>query len=262
MQEPIAFLSSTDLKSGEDRLVNEGWAVLQPQAIAGGIENVLRHFGTPILQPNGKMLHEVTVDYNAPKDPLLQSKGNGAIGPHTEGVTHDPPPRYLALYCHRQARCGGGRTLLSDGFGFYNSLSEDLRIHASSDPVDFHETKKKLDRSLHEGQSLLSKLKTLARNWKASGKPEVVYRSLANAPIMDMQGDQRIVRYSFNLFRFVDEGTPLHQIVHMGKNYFYENCSAILIPEKHMLIWDNYRMMHARSEYTDSARHLTRYWLN
>jgi alpha-ketoglutarate-dependent taurine dioxygenase len=28
-----------------------------------------------------------------------------------------------------------------------------------------------------------------------------------------------------------------------------------------MLIWDNWRMIHARSRYTDPARHLTRYWL-
>jgi alpha-ketoglutarate-dependent taurine dioxygenase len=36
----------------------------------------------------------------------------------------------------------------------------------------------------------------------------------------------------------------------------------VLIPEGSMLIWDNQRLMHARSEYQDPVRHLTRYWLS
>jgi alpha-ketoglutarate-dependent taurine dioxygenase len=35
----------------------------------------------------------------------------------------------------------------------------------------------------------------------------------------------------------------------------------VLIPENHVLIWDNQRMVHARSAYTDKRRHLTRYWI-
>ena len=47
----------------------------------------------------------------------------------------------------------------------------------------------------------------------------------------------------------------------IGEAYFVEHNIPVLIPDGCMLIWDNWRMIHARSRYTDPARHLTRYWL-
>jgi alpha-ketoglutarate-dependent taurine dioxygenase len=35
----------------------------------------------------------------------------------------------------------------------------------------------------------------------------------------------------------------------------------VLIPEGAILLWDNQRMLHARSAYRDLRRRLTRYWL-
>jgi hypothetical protein len=57
-------------------------------------------------------------------------------------------------------------------------------------------------------------------------------------------------------------GTPLGDIAQLAERFFYDKVIPVLIPESSMLIWDNQRLMHARSEYQDPVRHLTRYWLN
>lgn len=52
------------------------------------------------------------------------------------------------------------------------------------------------------------------------------------------------------------------RIAELGETFFNNNLISILIPEKSILIWDNQRLMHARVRYTDTSRHLTRYWLS
>jgi hypothetical protein len=58
-----------------------------------------------------------------------------------------------------------------------------------------------------------------------------------------------------------NNSSPLARFAVLGEAYFIEHNTPVLIPEGCMLIWDNWRMIHARSRYTDPARHLTRYWL-
>ena len=71
-------------------------------------------------------------------DDVPYSQSMNGLGAHTEAPAYDPPPRYLALLCHRQARCGKGQTLLADGIDFFdNSLSKELRDWALVNPVDF-----------------------------------------------------------------------------------------------------------------------------
>lgn len=46
-----------------------------------------------------------------------------------------------------------------------------------------------------------------------------------------------------------------------GLKFFQKHHVKVLIPDNSLAIWDNYRMIHGRSCYQDTNRHLTRYWI-
>ena len=238
-------------------LAEQGWAILPPHLLHdesgdrngddSGVRASLRAFGDIIPQFNGHDTFEVTLKPGFENVPYSQSL-NG-IGPHTEAPVYEPPPKYLALHCHRQAQCGGGHTLLADGFAFYESLDGNLKDWAEESWIDF----------------------------AATVQPGGGLRRTHRARIMsEIDGGRPVFRFSYNLFRFGDvnpsqadmesvasrdAGTPLERIALSGEAFFHENVIPVLIPEDCVLIWDNHRLMHARGRYSDPGRHLTRYWL-
>jgi alpha-ketoglutarate-dependent taurine dioxygenase len=228
-------------------LLERGWTILPAELLRDGARPALAHFGRIIPQLNGEETYEVTLKPGFDKLPYSQSKNS--IGPHTEAPVYDPPPKYLALHCHRQAQCGGGQTLLADGFAFYESLSAELKQWAEQNQVAF----------------------------SSSGVPGKSERVVHHARLLEQKDGAGLFRFSYNQFHFGDVNpseidmassatpnadTPLGRIAQLGERFFYENMIQVLIPEGCMLIWDNQRLMHARSKYKDPVRHLTRYWLN
>ena len=90
----------------------------------------------------------------------------------------------------------------------------------------------------------------------------------------DAAGDT-VARFSYNLLTTSDydpaleadvEGRRLplgeagRRLAHRVSDLFRELRTSVLIPDGALLIWDNQRMLHARSEYADRSRHLTRFW--
>ena len=75
-------------------------------------EELVRSVGELIPQYNGSLTHEVT--YRPGNDHRAYSQSANTILAHTEAPGWHPSPAYLALFCHRQARCGGGHTDLLD----------------------------------------------------------------------------------------------------------------------------------------------------
>jgi hypothetical protein len=85
----------------------------------------------------------------------------------------------------------------------------------------------------------------------------------------------RVLRYSYNLMRYghihpqVDEEGSVPQwrspffgeMCVRGLEFFNTHQTRVLVPTGGLLIFDNFRMLHARQEYKDPARHLTRYWI-
>ncbi|MNI17389.1 Taurine catabolism dioxygenase TauD, TfdA family [compost metagenome] len=173
------------------------------------------------------------------------------IGPHTEAPVYGPPPRYLALHCHKQATCGGGHTGLVDGYAFLKSLEHtepELREWLDDTPVEF----------------------------VATAKPGEPAQTRVREYILTPTAEGDIFRFSYNQFHYGDVNpseealqqsqvanntSPLARFAVLGEAYFVEHNVPVLIPDGCMLIWDNWRMIHARSRYTDPARNLTRYWL-
>lgn len=239
--------ASLDLR--QEELAIRGWTVLTPNEFAHDVEGVLQVFGPIIPQFNGQTAFAITRKPGYEDLPYSQSM-NG-IGPHTEAPVYGPPPRYLALHCLRQATCGGGHTGLVDGLEFLQSLEQDdpeLREWIHDTPVEFVATAK-------PGEP---------------GQRRVLEYILTPAE----KGD--VFRFSYNQFHYGDvnpskqaleqsqvanSDSPLARFARLGEAYFLEHNTPVLIPDGHMLIWDNWRMIHARSRYSDPARHLVRYWL-
>lgn len=207
----------------------------------------LARFGDLMPQFDGGIAHQVKMEPGY--DNVRFSKSRNEIGPHTEAPLFAKPPRYLALFCHRQARCGSGHTALADGFAFLNSLGHAERALIRSHLVDF------------------------ATYNDTTGYPQ----GGAQFPLETRYLDgKRILRFSHNLFYYGDlhasnqrpsEGARTNaqrdflDLVERCTAFFVQHKVEILIPDNAMLIWDNHRMLHARSEYADTNRHLTRYWL-
>ena len=84
-----------------------------------------------------------------------------------------------------------------------------------------------------------------------------------------------VARFSYNLLTTSDYDPTLdaevdrrqlplgeagRRLAHRVSDLFRELRTSVLIPDGSLLIWDNQRMLHARSEYSDRSRHLTRFW--
>jgi hypothetical protein len=206
---------------------------------------LLQEIGKLVPQYSGAVEHEVV--YRPGNDDRAYSQSRNGIRPHTEAPGWDPSPRYLALYCHRQARCGGGHTDLLDGQRLPELLQADSLSLLTGRPLAF------------PGPT--------APDGSAT---QVVTPMLRQGP------DRFLLRFSFNLLTAGDLHAPLqpdaplddlplgregHALAYRVSDLFDRHRSPVLIPEDAVLIWDNQRMLHARSEYQDERRHLTRYWL-
>ena len=232
-----------------EELSARGWTVLAPDEFADDVVGTLQEFGPIIPQFNGQMAFAITRKPGYEELPYSQSM-NG-IGPHTEAPVYAPPPRYLALHCHQQATCGGGHTGLVDGIEFLAFLEHtdpELREWIDDTPVEF----------------------------VATAKPGEPAQRRVKEYILTPTEEGDIFRFSYNQFHYGDVNpsrehlqqslvtnstTALARFAVLGEAYFVEHNTPVLIPDGCLLIWDNWRMIHARSRYTDPARNLTRYWL-
>ncbi|MGN5382288.1 TauD/TfdA family dioxygenase [Streptomyces lasalocidi] len=76
-------------------------------------------------------------------------------------------------------------------------------------------------------------------------------------PVIEDHLDGTIVRYSFNnLVRGDDD--RIGPLLEDAKNYFEREHVGIQYERRDMLVFDNWRMLHARNAFTDTGRHLRR----
>ena len=94
------------------RLDQWGYVVVEDVGNIAAAEELVRSVGDLIPQYNGRLTHDVT--YRPGNDHRAYSQSANTILAHTEAPGWHPTPAYLALFCHRQARCGGGHTDLLD----------------------------------------------------------------------------------------------------------------------------------------------------
>ena len=92
------------------RLDQWGYVLVEGVESSTAAEELVRSVGDLIPQYNGLLTHEVTYRPGS-KD---RSQSANVTSARTEAPGRHPSPAYLALFCHRQARCGGGHTDLLD----------------------------------------------------------------------------------------------------------------------------------------------------
>lgn len=221
-------------------LTNKGYALVERNGGQGHAIKILQKLGTLIPQYHGALEHEVM--YRPGFDDKAYSQSNNTILAHTEAPGWSPSPRFLALYCHKQAQCGGGHTDIFDLQELLPLLNKDEQSLLESIPLHFPGPGGGATRKILETDRLGS-----------------------------------VLRFSFNLLTSGEYDPPLdnivsHQSLPLGKkgfdlahkinNIFIKNCSSILIPDDALLIWDNQRLLHARSKYEDKNRRLVRYWIS
>jgi TfdA family taurine catabolism dioxygenase TauD len=221
------------------RLDQWGYVVVPDVGNQTAAEEIVRSVGELIPQYHGRLSHEVT--YRPGNDHRSYSQSANTILAHTEAPGWHPSPAYLALFCHRQARCGGGHTDLLDVRRLVAALDADELAMMTEADLHFPGP----DGGFH-GPMLSS----------------------------DAAGNT-VARFSYNLLTTSDydpalgaevEGRRLplgeagRRLAHRVSDLFRELRTSVLIPDGALLIWDNQRMLHARSEYADRSRHLTRFW--
>ena len=219
-------------------LERSGWSLVPAVGGQEAAEAVLGRFGELMPQDGGEYRYDVKATSEAAE--LSSSKSANPLNPHTEASYFPEPPRYVALWCARAARCGGGHTTLADGRLILDGLDEAERCFAASHPVAFGDASRPVVREA------------------------TVFSS----------GPPPVFRFSFNLLRYgcydpsksrmsgsAAAASATEAFAERFAALFAENERPIRLPDDGLLIFDNYRMLHSRTGYRDTARHLVRYWL-
>ncbi|WP_123025992.1 TauD/TfdA family dioxygenase [Mycolicibacterium stellerae] len=225
--------------ANQRRLDRWGYVVVPDVGNLAAAEELVRSVGDLIPQYNGHLVHEVT--YRPGNDHKAYSQSANTILAHTEAPGWHPSPAYLALFCHRQARCGGGHTDLLDVRKLVGALDADEIGLMTDAELDF------------------------------PGPNGGVRSTMLST---DAAGDT-VARFSYNLLTTSDYdpaldadvehsglplGEPGRRLARRVSDLFRDLRTSVLIPDGALLIWDNQRMLHARSEYADRSRHLTRFF--
>ena len=229
---------SKALQETRQLLKKYGWVFLRD--VPADWKNYARSLTQVSLMPQdaGEIVYQVkSVSGN---ENLSDSKSQNALRPHTEASYLPAPPEYLALYGVRPSACGGGRTTLADGCEFLKTLTEPEQKKLMQYRCEF-----------------VSK----------DGKSKFV------APILEMLPHNRIMfRFSYNILLYshpspeldvppVINDPFLRDICDRCIEFFEDVREAIRIEKGSLLVFDNYRMLHSRTAYSDPSRHLQRIWL-
>lgn len=227
-------------------LVERGYTLLDDVTGDSQADEELRCFGDILPQYDGSLRYQVKAGEGF--EIRHYSKSANTVLAHTEAPGWDPPPRLLALHCKTQAQCGLGHTQLADALTFVASLAGHERS------------------ALHEREIF----------WPGRNLEGGIAQGVRK-PVLERTADNGdIVRFSYNLLTAGCYEPLVHQQVSFDRlplgalgvklaeratAFFQAAGISILIPDRSVLVWDNQRMMHARTAYRDSRRHLTRYWL-
>lgn len=218
----------------KDKLAEDGIAVLAGIESEDEYLETVSEVGTLVPQYDGRIVWPIKAD---PKfDDHYHSLNTKALNPHTEcyeftGV----PPRYLALWCVQPNRDKGGETTLADGYAYVGSLEAEDRDFLETERFEFHSS------SGIQASDLGRTAKHAVFDTETLDHP--IFRFSYNC--MDREGSARMARIADGCVAFFDD----EQISHRWS-------------KGDLLIWDNHRVLHSRSAYSDRDRELRRVWLS
>lgn len=156
----------------------------------------------------------------------LQPEDGGALMPHTDDFNSEGlPPRTVALYCIRPDQAARGHTLIADGYEWIGTLPA-------------------------------TAVRTLERPRRYRKNGGYVIR-----PFLERQGGVLTLRVSFGHLTLADD-QDMREIMAGLYAWFTDNALAVNHVHGSLLLWDNWRMIHGRTAYSDLRRELRRYHLD
>lgn len=192
-----------------------------------------RLFGPIVPQYGGAMEWVVTPDPQF--DDHYHSLNTKPLNPHTEfyeapGI----PPRYLMLWCIAPCEEGAGLTTLGDAYAYIDGLVAGDRAYLAEREYEFV---------------------------SSSGVQASDLGLVARHPVLEQyQGVERIVRVSFNCMQC--QGDERMQELLGGLRVFFEQQHRPFGWSRGaILLWDNWRILHSRTAFTDRRRELRRLFL-
>lgn len=190
----------------------------------------LARIGRLIPQYNDLVIREVRPLDSVGED-VISASNTRELTPHTEWYEFQGiPPRYIALWCVRPASGGGGETTLADGHRFLRQFSPAEQAH----------------------------LRSKEYLWRSS--PSLAAHGVttsARHPLVEEYSGRIVLRFSTHDIISPDDGL-LHRFVSEGNEYFHNTKISYPISRNDVLLWDNWRIMHARNAFSDRLRHLRR----
>ncbi|SPF38600.1 Gamma-butyrobetaine dioxygenase [Candidatus Sulfopaludibacter sp. SbA4] len=194
----------------------------------------LRRFGTVRPQYDGKDVWRIEPDRRF--DGIYHSLNTEPLFPHTEYYEREGiPHRYQALWCVAPAECGGGQTLLADGYAFLDALDGDERRYLLTQRYEF-------------GSS--------------AGIRDSGLGSSAAHPVVEvLPGGTRLLRFSYNCMRY-EHDHVMRGIAERVLEFFEAHRIPITYRRNSLLVWDNFRMLHSRTGFKDRQRKLERVFLD
>ncbi|MFJ9566874.1 TauD/TfdA family dioxygenase [Streptomyces fuscichromogenes] len=190
-------------------------------------------FGELLPQYAGEQIWSVKAE--ARFEDMYHSLNTRPLMPHTECYEFPgAAPRYLGLWCLVPAEDGGGQTTLADFRPFLDELTPDEFRLLTQKQYEFISADGV--RSMDLGRTAVHPM----------------YEERADAP--------PILRFSYNCVEHQDDPFLLDIRERMVK-FFEQNHVAVDIQRNALLLWNNHRMLHARTGYTDARRHLRRVWI-
>jgi hypothetical protein len=222
-----------DLDAIRAQLVRSGYCYVSGIPEDFDYLNALACLGSPVPQYGGALVRDVKLD-PAMTNSVVSPLNTAELTPHTEWYEFPGlPPRYVALWCLVPSGGPGGETTLADGYLLLERFT----------PAE----RDRMSRDIHKWRSS----PVLAREG---------VEQLVDHPIIEMHDDVTVVRFSS--FDLLAEDELSARYITTGREFFDNSHVAIKIERRAILIWDNWRTMHARNAFSDPRRHLRRILLD
>lgn len=226
------YPSAATVRTYTQTLADDGYLFLD--TLPDGFDHLhfAQEFGRVMRQYDGSVIWPVKADKQF--DTLYHSRNTQQLMPHTECYEFDGvPPKYLVLWCIEPAKCGGGATMLYDSTHFLGQLSPEDRAHLAGTPVTYNASS-----GIQKSMTLSARHRVVTE--QDVGRPLVRF----SRNCMDHGGDPVMEHLAQAM---VDTFEADHFTIDWTKNAF--------------LIWDNHRMLHNRTAFTDRDRELHRLWM-
>jgi len=167
------------------------------------------------------------------------SESLGEAPLHTDSAFSPEPERYNALYVVRQSRCGGGRSVIVNGAGFLRDFAttpqgrDCIRFMRGTDYAF------RVPDAFFAGRRFIT-AKILADDPLIRFRHDCIEDGFDLCP--ELATDEH--RFYYSLFRTSVEAHPCR--------------TEFLMSDGDLIVFDNTRLFHARTDFQDPERHLIR----